>query len=44
MHHYKWSLDEIENMMVWEREIYINLLAEEKQKEIENKLNRQAMM
>lgn len=31
-------------MMVWEREIYINLLAEEKQKEIENKLNRQAMM
>jgi len=26
MHHYKYSLSELESMMVWEREIYIMLL------------------
>ena len=28
MHNHKWSLTEIENMMPWEREIYIGLLME----------------
>ncbi len=28
-------------MMFWEREIYVSLLAEEKQKEYEQKLNKQ---
>jgi hypothetical protein len=27
MHHYKYSLTELENMMPWEREIYVTLLA-----------------
>lgn len=26
MHHHKYSLTELENMIPWEREIYINLL------------------
>lgn len=26
LQHYKWSLIEIENMLPWEREIYITLL------------------
>ena len=26
MHHHKYSLTELENMMPWEREIYIGLL------------------
>jgi hypothetical protein len=26
MHHYKYSLTELENMMPWEREIYVSLL------------------
>ena len=26
--HHKWSLTEIENMMPWEREIYVGLLIE----------------
>jgi hypothetical protein len=26
MHHHKYSLTEIENMMPWEREVYIGLL------------------
>ncbi|MDP7365907.1 MAG: hypothetical protein QGH83_01400 [Candidatus Pacebacteria bacterium] len=28
MQHHKYSLTEIENMMPWEKEIYISLLAE----------------
>ena len=27
MQHHKYSLTELENMMTWEREIYVNLLA-----------------
>jgi hypothetical protein len=27
MQHHKYSLTELENMMPWEREIYVNLLA-----------------
>ena len=26
IHHHKWSLNELENMLPWEREIYIGLL------------------
>ena len=26
--HHKWSLTEIENMMPWEREVYVGLLIE----------------
>jgi hypothetical protein len=26
--HHKWSLTEIENMMPWEREVYVGLLLE----------------
>ena len=28
MHHHKYSLTELDNMMPWEREIYIGLLEE----------------
>jgi hypothetical protein len=38
MQHHKYSLTELDNMMPWEREIYINLLMqfiEEENKEIE---------
>jgi len=39
IHHYKWSLFELENMMPWEREIYVGLLIEhlEEQKKEEAK-------
>ena len=38
MHHHKYSLDEIENMIPWEREVYTSLLVqhiEEQNKKIE---------
>ena len=37
--HHRWSLTEIENMMPWEREIYVGLLIEhlEEQKKEEAK-------
>ena len=38
MQHHKYSLTELDNMMPWERELYINLLmqfVEEENKEIE---------
>jgi len=28
MHHHKYSLSEIENMLPWEREIYVTLLTQ----------------
>jgi hypothetical protein len=28
MHHHKYSLTELNNMMPWEREIYVDMLAE----------------
>ena len=41
MQHHKWSLTELENMMPWEREIYVGLLIEhveeENEKEAKNK-------
>ena len=44
MQHHKYSLTELENMMPWEREIYIGLLAE--YIEVENARNEreQALM
>ena len=33
--HHHWSLEEIENMMPWEREIYLTLLSEWIKKEEE---------
>ena len=33
--HHKYSLTELENMMPWEREIYVSLLAEHVEKENE---------
>ena len=38
IHHHKWSLNELENMLPWEREIYIGLLVqalEDEKKEYE---------
>ena len=26
MNHYKWSITELDNMMLWEREIYVGML------------------
>jgi|TARA_Y100000004_G_C8866906_1_gene391526 hypothetical protein len=26
MHHHKWNIEYIENLMPWEKEVYINLL------------------
>tara|TARA_Y100000361_G_C11037920_1_gene278296 strand:+ start:549 stop:680 length:132 start_codon:yes stop_codon:yes gene_type:complete len=35
MQHHKYSLSELENMMPWEREIYVNLLMQYIEKENE---------
>ena len=35
MQHHKYSLTELENMMPWEREIYLGLLSEDIKKENE---------
>ena len=43
MQHYKYSLTELENMMPWERDIYIGLLMEfikEENERIERENNR----
>ena len=44
MHHHKYSLDELESMVPWEREIYVDLvlehIREEKQRLDEQKRNR----
>ena len=39
--HHKWSLTEIENMMPWEREVYVGLLIEhiEEEKKEQSKQN-----
>ena len=44
MQHHKYSLTELEDMMPWEREIYINLLSqhiEEENKKIEKESQKQ---
>ena len=44
MQHHKYSLTELDNMMPWEREIYINLLLQwlEEEKERQKEQNRKA--
>tara|TARA_B100000427_G_scaffold289580_1_gene265364 strand:+ start:4999 stop:5184 length:186 start_codon:yes stop_codon:yes gene_type:complete len=45
MQHHKYSLTELENMMPWERDVYVNLLIahiqeeERRQKQEENKMS-----
>jgi hypothetical protein len=33
MHHHKWSLTEVENLIPWEKEIYLSLLIKLMQEE-----------
>ena len=33
MHNFKWSLSEFENMLPWEREIYVSLLQQHVEEE-----------
>jgi hypothetical protein len=33
MHHHKWSLTEVENLIPWEKEIYLSLLVKQMQEE-----------
>jgi hypothetical protein len=43
MHHHKWSLSEVENLLPWEKEIYLTLLIkalEEERKQQEMQQNR----
>jgi hypothetical protein len=35
MHHHRYNLSELENMMPWEREIYVSLLIDHVKKENE---------
>ena len=46
MQHHKYSLTELDNMMPWEREIYVNLLLQwlEEEKERQKEQNRRARM
>ena len=44
MQHHKYSLTELENMMPWEREIYLGLLEEHVRKENESIEKEQAEM
>lgn len=36
---YQYSLTEIENMMPWEREVYISLLLQHQEKKINDRMN-----
>ena len=44
MHHHKWSLTEVENLVPWEKEIYLALLVkaleEEKKQELKTKIDK----
>ncbi|MBF86245.1 MAG: baseplate protein [Acidobacteria bacterium] len=43
MHHHKWSLSEVENLLPWEKEIYCSLLVkalEEEKRQHESQQNR----
>ena len=46
MQHHKYSLTELDNMMPWERETYVNLLLQwlEEEKERQKEQNRKARM
>ena len=41
MHHHKYSLTELENMIPWEREIYVGLLIKHVQEENEKRKQQQ---
>jgi len=41
MQHHKYSLNELENMLPWEREIYVNLLVQHIKEENEKQRERQ---
>ena len=40
MHHHKWNIESIDNLMPWEKEIYVNLLVNFL-KEEENRMKEQ---
>jgi len=42
MQHHKYSLSELENMLPWEREIYVNLLVQHIKEENEKQRERQS--
>jgi len=42
MQHHKYSLTELENMLPWEREIYVNLLVQHIKEEQDKARERQA--
>ena len=42
MHHHKYSLTELENMMPWEREVYVEMLQQFIKEENEKQKQRQA--
>jgi len=42
MQHHKYSLNELENMLPWEREIYVNLLVQHIKEENEKQRERQS--
>lgn len=41
MYHHKYSISEIEDMLPWEREIYISLLADQIKKENQERNSKQ---
>mgnify|MGYP006096002459 FL=1 len=42
MHHHKYSLTELENMMPWEREIYVEMLSQFIKEENDKQRQREA--
>ena len=44
MHHHKYSLTEIENMIPWERDVYVSLLVNYIKEENEKERRRQEKM
>jgi hypothetical protein len=44
MQHHKYSLTELDNMMPWEREIYVNLLLQHLEEEKERQKERESRM
>ena len=44
MQHHKYQLTELDNMMPWEREIYIKLLLQDLEEEKERERSRQAKL
>jgi len=41
MQHHRWSLDEINEMIPWEREVYLSLLKDHLEKEAEERRKNQ---